>query len=74
MFLNKLIDFHLTVCKHLSVDEAHRITDYLEGKIAERVTGSDVTIHIEPCQLADCPGRAECPALKIRPQNQAGGG
>ena len=62
----KLIDFHLTVCKHLSVDEAHRITDSLEGKIAERVIGSDVTIHIEPCQLADCPGRAECPALKIR--------
>jgi cation diffusion facilitator family transporter len=62
----KLIDFHLTVCKHLSVDEAHRITDYLEAKIAERITGSDVTIHVEPCQLADCPGRSECPALKIR--------
>jgi cation diffusion facilitator family transporter len=61
----KLIDFHLTVCKHLSVDEAHRITDYLEEKIAERVIGSDVTIHIEPCQQADCPGRKECPALKI---------
>jgi cation diffusion facilitator family transporter len=62
----KLIDFHLTVCKHLSVDEAHRITDSLEGKIAERVIGSDVTIHIEPCQLADCPGRESCPALTIR--------
>jgi len=62
----KLIDFHLTVCKHLSVDEAHRITDYLEEKIAERVAGSDVTIHIEPCQLPDCPGREECPALKVR--------
>ncbi len=54
----KLIDFHLTVCKHLSVDEAHHITDALEGKIAEHVIGSDVTIHIEPCQQADCPGRA----------------
>jgi cation diffusion facilitator family transporter len=64
----KLIDFHLTVCKHLSVDEAHHITDHLETKIAEHVTGSDVTIHIEPCQQADCPGREECPALKIRPR------
>jgi cation diffusion facilitator family transporter len=63
----KLIDFHLTVCKHLSVDEAHRITDSLEEKIAEHVNGSDITIHIEPCQQADCPGRDECPALKIRP-------
>ena len=70
----KLIDFHLTVCKHLSVDEAHRITDYLEGQIAERVAGSDVTIHIEPCQLADCPGREQCPALKIRPLEIAEGG
>ena len=70
----KLIDFHLTVCKHLSVDEAHRITDYLEGKIAERVTGCDVTIHIEPCQLADCPGREHCPAQKIRSPEKAEGG
>ena len=70
----KLIDFHLTVCKHLSVDEAHRMTDYLEGQIAERVTGSDVTIHIEPCQLADCPGREQCPAIKIRPQEKTEGG
>jgi len=63
----KLIDFHLTVCKHLSVDEAHCITDILESKIAAHVTGSDVTIHIEPCPLADCPGRTACPALKVRP-------
>jgi cation diffusion facilitator family transporter len=70
----KLIDFHLTVCKHLSVDEAHRITDYLEQRIGERIPGSDVTIHIEPCQEADCPGRSECPALKIRPRETERGG
>lgn len=69
----KLIDFHLTVCKHLSVDEAHQITDHLETKITERVTGSDVTIHIEPCQQTDCPGRDDCPALKIRPLEAARG-
>ena len=62
----KLIDFHLTVCKHLSVDEAHRITDYLEEKIETHVSGADVTIHIEPCLDANCPGRQNCPALKIR--------
>ena len=62
----KLIDFHLTVCKHLSVDEAHGITDYLEDKIAAHVRGADVTIHVEPCQEANCPGRQDCPALKIR--------
>jgi len=62
----KLIDFHLTVCKHLTVDEAHGITDFLEGKIASRISGTDVTIHVEPCQDSDCPGREHCPALKIR--------
>jgi divalent metal cation (Fe/Co/Zn/Cd) transporter len=69
----KLIDFHLTVCKHLSVEEAHRITDVLEAKIGDQVSGSDVTIHIEPCRLADCPGRDECPALKIRPRKDQRG-
>ena len=62
----KLIDFHLTVCKHLTVDEAHAITDLLEGKIASRISGADVTIHVEPCQKSDCPGREKCPALKVR--------
>ncbi|TLM69298.1 MAG: cation transporter [Deltaproteobacteria bacterium] len=69
----KLIDFHMTVCKHLSVEEAHRMTDYLEGKIAERFTGSDVTIHIEPCQEANCPGRDNCPALKVWPRERQRG-
>ncbi len=62
----KLIDFHLTVCKHLSVEEAHDITEYLEKKIGERVTGTDVTIHVEPCRRQDCPGREECSTQFIR--------
>lgn len=62
----KLIDFHLTVCKHLSVEEAHDITDYLEKKIGEEIIGADVTIHVEPCRRHDCPGREICPAQKIR--------
>lgn len=67
----KLIDFHLTVCKHLSVDEAHAITDYLETRIADKIRGSDVTIHIEPCRLAECPGRDSCPALSVRPRGDS---
>ncbi len=62
----KLIDFHLTVCKHLSVEEAHDVTEYIEKKIGEKITGTDVTIHVEPCRRHDCPGREECPALMIR--------
>ncbi len=62
----KMIDFHLTVCKHLSVEEAHDITDYIEKKIGEHMIGTDVTIHVEPCRKHDCPGRETCPAQSIR--------
>src|SRR5210317_1019662 len=62
----KLIDFHLTVCKHLSVEEAHDITDYIEKKIGEHIIGTDVTIHVEPCRRHDCPGRDVCQTQKVR--------
>ena len=62
----KLIDFHLTVCKHLSVEEAHDITDYIEKKISDQIVGTDVTIHVEPCRRHDCPGRDVCPAQLVR--------
>ena len=71
----KLIDFHLTVCKHLSVEEAHDITDYIEKKIGEKIAGTDVTIHVEPCRRQECPGREMCPTQTVRhstgePQDQ----
>ena len=62
----KLIDFHLTVCKHLSVEEAHDITDYIEKKIGDEIIGTDVTIHVEPCRRQDCPGREACPTQSVR--------
>jgi cation diffusion facilitator family transporter len=62
----KLIDFHLTVCKHLSVEEAHDVTEYIEKKIEEKISGTDITIHVEPCRRHDCPGRDACPTQMIR--------
>jgi len=62
----KIMDFHLTVCKHLSVEEAHAIADRLEKKIQKKIQGSDVTIHIEPCQEKHCPGIDACPTDKTR--------
>ena len=70
----KLIDFHLTVCKHLSVEEAHHITDHLEKKIGEHIQGSDVTIHVEPCRRHECPGRDVCPTQSIRPAREEDNG
>jgi cation diffusion facilitator family transporter len=62
----KIMDFHLTVCKHLSVEEAHAIADHLEKRIEQQIAGADVTIHIEPCERPDCPGMAKCPVEKTR--------
>jgi ferrous-iron efflux pump FieF len=58
----KIMDFHLTLCRHLSVHEAHRIADHLEKRIEEEIPGSDVTIHVEPCEISDCTHeRQHCP-------------
>ena len=62
----KIMDFHLTVCKHLSVDEAHAIADHLEKRIEADIQGADVTIHIEPCREVHCPGRENCPVEQTR--------
>jgi cation diffusion facilitator family transporter len=57
----KIIDFHLTLCKHLSVEEAHNIADHLENHMKEKIPGADITIHVEPCPFKTCPGRDKCP-------------
>lgn len=51
----KIIDFHLTVCKNLTVEESHRITENLEDDIERELRNSDITIHVEPCHRPDCP-------------------
>ncbi len=57
---HKLIDFHMTVCKHLTVVEAHKLTDKLEDEIIEAVGGVDVTIHVEPCIIEECVHDKRC--------------
>ena len=57
---HKIMDFQLEVCKDMTVEEAHKLTDGLEKRIEKEILGADVTIHIEPCIVADCPGREKC--------------
>lgn len=56
---HRIIDFHLTVCKNLTVQTSHAITEMLEDKIDEKLPNSDVIIHIEPCAHKDCQGEPE---------------
>ncbi|MDX2480311.1 MAG: cation diffusion facilitator family transporter [Desulfuromusa sp.] len=62
----KIMDFHLEVCKEMSVAEAHKIADSLEKKIEKNIPGADVIIHIEPCHRSACPGSAACDVMKTR--------
>lgn len=62
----KIMDFHLEVCKHMSVEDAHNIADRLEQQIEKSIIGADVTIHIEPCVEDPCPGVNQCEQEKSR--------
>ncbi|MBN1956590.1 MAG: cation transporter [Desulfuromonadales bacterium] len=62
----KIMDFHLEVCKDMTVAEAHKLTDSLEKKIEREIPGANVIIHIEPCAVELCPGRENCEIEKSR--------
>lgn len=62
----KIMDFHLEVCKDMTVAEAHKLTDSLEKRIEKEIPGANVIIHIEPCAVDVCPGRENCEIEKSR--------
>lgn len=62
----KIMDFHLEVCRHMSVEEAHKISDNLEKGIEQAIIGADVTIHIDPCGETHCAGARNCSREKSR--------
>ncbi|MFH1662344.1 MAG: cation diffusion facilitator family transporter [Chloroflexota bacterium] len=45
----RFIDLHLIMPRGASVEEAHRICDHLEQDLEDRLTNTNVTIHVEPC-------------------------
>ena len=67
----KIMDFHLEVCKEMTVFEAHKLADALEKRIEGSIQGADVIIHIEPCQETHCPGSASCEMTKSRIMNKS---
>ncbi len=62
----KIMDFHLEVCKEMSVGEAHKLADGLEKRIKKEIQGADIIIHVEPCEAKDCPGSEYCLLTKTR--------
>jgi cation diffusion facilitator family transporter len=55
----RFIDFHVVVDDSMSVADAHALADEIVAAIKERVPGSRVHIHVEPCDYLCKPGCAE---------------
>ena len=51
----RFVEFHLKVDPGMTVEDSHRVTEDLSGKIEGHFPRSSVTIHIEPCD-GDCVG------------------
>jgi cation diffusion facilitator family transporter len=48
------LDFHLTNCKHMTIEESHMLCDKIEERIKQSFPQSDITIHVEPCEDKSC--------------------
>lgn len=51
------IDLHLVTCPHVTVQEAHDLSDTLETEISRRLSNTRTVIHVEPCDQEMCPNR-----------------
>lgn len=47
------VDLHVTMDGNISLAESHRITERIEQKVHAILLGSDVTVHVEPLELAE---------------------
>jgi len=47
----RFINLHLVMPENASVEEAHKMCDHLEKDLENRLTNTDVTIHVEPCAI-----------------------
>ena len=60
------IDMHLTLCRKLTLEEVHKITDVIEKAIGKEIKGADITIHPEPCEHQGEHKSEECNSIRIR--------
>ena len=52
----RYIDFHMVFFKNISLEESHRISHVVSNEIMQRLPGSRILVHTEPCkaQCAQC--------------------
>ena len=64
------LDFHLVVCRYMTVEESHAVCDEIELELLKLLPGSSVNIHVEPCEVkhvssAHCQPYARLPREKV---------
>jgi len=47
------VDLHITMDGNTTLAESHRITERIEKKVHSILEGSDVTVHVEPLEMAE---------------------
>ncbi|OGO39818.1 MAG: hypothetical protein A2Z03_03260 [Chloroflexi bacterium RBG_16_56_8] len=47
------VDLHVTMDGNTTLNEAHATTEKIEKKVSEILPGSEVTVHVEPLELAE---------------------
>jgi hypothetical protein len=45
----RFIDLHVVVDPAMTVIESHAITEKMTAEVREKLSGADLTVHIEPC-------------------------
>lgn len=45
----RFIDLHVVVDPSMTVNDSHEITEKMTASIREKMSGADLTVHIEPC-------------------------
>ena len=62
----KYVDFHLLLCRKLTIDEAHQLANDVEQDITNRVSSIDIVVHVEPCEHVCELTESTCEVLRLR--------
>jgi divalent metal cation (Fe/Co/Zn/Cd) transporter len=62
----KYVDFHLLLCRKLSIDQAHQLANEVEQEIKKHVPSIDVVVHVEPCEYGCELTESTCEVLSLR--------
>lgn len=63
---NRHIDFHLVVCRYMTVEESHAVCDRIEVALEQVLPRLSASIHVEPCEASLIHCKDSCPIYTKR--------